>query len=1332
MSQMQMIRTLTRKLRVRDDGTGKSREIDGTFAEFEAEDAIILLGDPGMGKTTFFKDATNANYTTVRQFLIEPRVAPGEAVFLDALDEYRTIAGGQDASSEVAKVLCSLQKPKFRLSCRAADWFGSTDLEALRVASASGRVVVLELSPLSRDEIINAVQGKVQDPVKFLNEAELAGLGKLLGNPQTLELFVRAWESGKRPQNKFEAYEIGVFELLKEANAQHVTRPTTSTDPHDLRSAAGAAASTLLLSNSIGISRSELAEGQGYVRMSVVPYPNSGDLNAVLGRRLFVSPEVDRFELIHRTVAEFLAAEDLSRRIMSGLPIDRVMALICGFDGRPISSLRGLFAWLMCKIPQHAEDYVERDAYGVAVYGDASVLPPTAQCAIWGGLRELRDPWFLMEQDDSGSFRELANIHTVRIIQEVLKDPATRVHLKIAVLEAVANSTQNIGLDQVLRDMVLEKHDNTWLRATALRAFAKSINNDWVQLEALDHELSQTTDDFAAPEVRVDLLRLTLADGSLPLRLLSIIEQAVSTNNVQHRIIGRLYSLIALPSDSDLDEVLDGASKIPIPEDEVRYELRLLLDEWLKRRLENTTPITPIQLSRWLRNMQNSLYRYSENTLAALKQRFEQEPSLFEVVFGLLANTVSEEKRSFWPYLAHDLRQLLPAKVWPLPQSEFFLDCAEKEDDPERAGDLFRMYLSCFPTKGVSVALTEAGFDFLGRRHDVASKLGDWQSHKLDLWPKDRFKRREQKSHENSANRAQTIANLAPRITTLREGVEEGALAWAAVHYLGLFDNFKRVSGARERLVSLTNIEIADAFIEGFIRYTENATIPKKEMVIESWCKNSIPYTHILLSLAVFLRLKAGMSVPIEALPHCIAAVVTRCYVGENVPGYNETLTGWVLQQAIQNPVVMTSVLKDIWVSSASIERKSLPAFSELSQDPGSQQFLTSLSADVLKAGINEASETVRKLLSVLLSHDQRTALAIGEIELDRNELSMEVRAIWITALFLIDPNTYLELWNNLMTESQAVVWEAIEFIRGSRYEKREEVNLTPAQHMEIIAAVGSRFPNVVHPPDEWSGSKNPWDASKFVANQIRLLAADISTEVGAQLERLENDDDLESYHDLIRHHRAQHDKQRRESSFAFASSEQVAQAILNHAPATPNDLLAFIGDHFLVLAREIARTQRERYRAYWNENGRVLLTPKREEVCSGLLAEDLQNRVRTQDLVVTVEHHMVADKECDLMVLQGTERLLPIEVKHHFNAELWTAWRTQLDCLYTREAKAGGLGIYLVLWTGEAKGRMMPKLPDGIKRPTSAVELQSVLESLIPEVDRHRLKAIVVDISGP
>ena len=63
----------------------------------------------------------------------------------------------------------------------------------------------------------------------------------------------------------------------------------------------------------------------------------------------------------------------------------------------------------MCKLGHLAEDYVERDPYGVATYGDASVLPPNAQCAIWAGLRQLRDPWFLTNEDDRGSFRDLAN-----------------------------------------------------------------------------------------------------------------------------------------------------------------------------------------------------------------------------------------------------------------------------------------------------------------------------------------------------------------------------------------------------------------------------------------------------------------------------------------------------------------------------------------------------------------------------------------------------------------------------------------------------------------------------------------------------------------------------------------------------------------------------------------------------------------------------------------------------------------------------------------------------------------------------------------------------------
>ena len=75
---------------------------------------------------------------------------------------------------------------------------------------------------------------------------------------------------------------------------------------------------------------------------------------------------------------------------------------------------------------------------------------------------------------------------------------------------------------------------------------------------------------LTAPEVRVDLLLLTRAYGSLAFRVLSIMEQAASEGR---NISATSTHLIALPSDADLDVILDGASRVLIPKNEDRFEL---------------------------------------------------------------------------------------------------------------------------------------------------------------------------------------------------------------------------------------------------------------------------------------------------------------------------------------------------------------------------------------------------------------------------------------------------------------------------------------------------------------------------------------------------------------------------------------------------------------------------------------------------------------------------------------------------------------------------------------------------------------------------------------
>ncbi|MFT3849011.1 MAG: hypothetical protein QM739_10090 [Propionivibrio sp.] len=89
----------------------------------------------------------------------------------------------------------------------------------------------------------------------------------------------------------------------------------------------------------------------------------------------------------------------------------------------------------------------------------------------------------------------------------------------------------------------------------------------------------------------------------------------------------------------------------------------------------------------------------------------------------------------------------------------------------------------------------------------------------------------------------------------------------------------------------------------------------------------------------------------------------------------------------------------------------------------------------------------------------------------------------------------------------------------------------------------------------------------------------------------------------------------------------------------------------------------------------------------------------------------------------------MPIEIKRDDNRELWRAARTQLMAQYASASKAWGYGIYLVLWFGRGD---LPVARDGGKKPVSAAELQSRLESLLDPEERRRIFVRVLDVSWP
>ena len=210
--------------------------------------AYVLIAEPGAGKTTAFRSEAageGAAYVTVRDFRTfddDLREWHGVTLFLDGLDESR--AGTEDGRTpldEVRRKLDGLGRPRFRLSCRWADWLAANDKEGLEKVSPDGTVVVVRLDPLSERDIkdILAKNHGVEDGDGFIAAARKRGVDRLLRNPQNLDLLAKSVAVGKWPDSRTETFENACRMLARETNGEHRAANRAAADTESLIEAAG-------------------------------------------------------------------------------------------------------------------------------------------------------------------------------------------------------------------------------------------------------------------------------------------------------------------------------------------------------------------------------------------------------------------------------------------------------------------------------------------------------------------------------------------------------------------------------------------------------------------------------------------------------------------------------------------------------------------------------------------------------------------------------------------------------------------------------------------------------------------------------------------------------------------------------------------------------------------------------------------------------------------------------------------------------------------------------------------------------------------------------------
>ena len=465
------------------------------FESIETVPCLVLLGEPGIGKTRTMDAEQNAINARVEQEggqtlqldlnsygsedrLVNELFGSPEFdswrngtqrlhVFLDSLDE---------CLLEIRK-LATLLPDKFkkypverlclRIACRTADLPNILE-EGLEELWGEDAVGVYELAPLRRVDVIEAAKTNDLDTDAFLHEIDQMEAVPLAIKPITLKFLLNTYKQySKLLSTQKELYLEGCRLLCEETNESRLGAKRTGEFTAEERMAVAAriAAVTIFAKRPViwtgadmgyvpddDVTVQELCGGSGSVNDDEIQVSKDA-VRETLATGLFSSRGLKRMGWAHQTYAEFLAARYLVQR---GMTLPQMMSLITHPDGKLVPQLYETAAWLACMAPDVFQEIMRIDPE-VLLHSDVATADTKDRAALVESLLILYDEeksfdhdWAIRGQYQKLTHPGLAEQLRPYICDGAKNDVVRRVAINIAEaceLQTLQGNLVDIALD---------------------------------------------------------------------------------------------------------------------------------------------------------------------------------------------------------------------------------------------------------------------------------------------------------------------------------------------------------------------------------------------------------------------------------------------------------------------------------------------------------------------------------------------------------------------------------------------------------------------------------------------------------------------------------------------------------------------------------------------------------------------------------------------------------------------------------------------------------------------------------------------------------------------